>query len=331
MLYLGDGVLEVKVAENRMMQLFPDFSDPTRFFYLPNFPHVAKMEDGTPAIRLLVYLEDLEELEEGEEEAVAFLSLDVDVSWPTEMLEEAESKLRMLNNLTENPRLTPIFYRKGSVKLMLLDAVTPEEDAPPGDDAPSQFVAKIQGAGSPSLYGDNRAIFQAMLSKKGAAALSGALDGVTPIGVVYSLTFAGLQPAFNIRAKVDWQKVYDHFSEREHVSLLFYESDVEKSIDTLVEEEAITIEVTIEGIGAEAMDAEREKAMDAIRQLVFDQFFEATIDRETAAGDSTGDNVVDALTSLARNGLTLGMGYSYHRKERRRSARSIRRRTCTTC
>jgi len=35
----------------------------------------------------------------------------------------------------------------------------------------------------------------------------------------------------------------------------------------------------------------------------------------TAAGDSTADNVVDTLTHVARNGLTLGLGYSYHRKE----------------
>jgi hypothetical protein len=141
------------------------------------------------------------------------------------VIERAASKLRVEDGLAQKPRLTPIFFSKGSVKLMLLDASTPEGTASPTAEQPTQFVTKIMGAGSPSLYGDNRAIFQASLSKKGAAALSGALDGVTPIGVVYSLTFAGLQPAFQVKAKVEWQKVYDHFSEREQADFLFYESD----------------------------------------------------------------------------------------------------------
>lgn len=317
MLYLGNGVTQIKVDENRALSVFPDFSDPTQFYYLPNFPHVAKMIDGTPAIRLLVYREDLDTVAENAEDAVAFLSLDVDLSWEPDVIDRAASRLRADNNLEQKPRLTPIFFRSGAVKLMLLDAATPEPTATgtPATPVATEFVAKIMGAGSPSLYGDNRAIFQAKLPKKGAAALQGALDGVTPIGVVYTLTFAGLQPAFNVKAHVDWQKVYDHWSEREGGSFLFVEVDIQKSIDKFVEDKIITIDVTVEGVGEEAMDAEREKAMTAIRQLIFEKFFEATLKREDSAGNSTVDNVVDGLASVAKNGLTLGMGYSYSRKE----------------
>jgi hypothetical protein len=317
MLYLGGGMRQVQASEHETLYVFSDFSDPNQFYYLPNFPHIAKMEDATPAIRLLVYRQDLDAIGDNEPDAVAFLSLDVDLAWSPEVIERAASKLRVEDQLPEKPRLTPIFFHKGSVKLMLLDAATPEESAahPAADDRPTQFVTKIMGAGSPSLYGDNRAIFQASLSKKGAAALSGALDGVTPIGVVYSLTFAGLQPAFRIKAQIDWQKVYDHFSTRETADFLFYESDIQKSIDKLVERKVITIDVTVEGIGADAMDAEREPVMTSIRQLIFEKFFEATFKRVDPAGGSTADDVVDTLTHLAQNGLTLGMGYTYRRKE----------------
>lgn len=317
MMYLGGGMRQVKVGENQALYVFPDFSDASQYYYLPNFPHIAKLEGGAPAIHLLVYREDLDTIADDDPEAVAFLSLDVDLAWPPQMIEDAASRLRIEDQLAEKPRLTPIFFHKGAVKLMLLDAVTPEEDAaaPAGEARPTAFVTKIMGAGSPSLYGDNRAIFQATLSKKGAAALSGALDGVTPIGVVYTLTFAGLQPAFNIKANVDWQKIYDHFSEREQMDFLFYESDVQKSIDTMVENKVIEIEVTVEGIGAEAMDAERESVMNSIRQLIFDKFFEATFKRVDPAGGSTADDVVDTLTHIHQNALTLGIGYTYHRKE----------------
>lgn len=316
MLYFGAGVRDIKVSESRTMQVFPDFSDKRQFYCLPNFPRIAEMEDGSPAIRLLIFRKELDEVDPKSEDAVAFLSLDVDLRWDPELIEKARSVIRLEDQLDDKPRLTPIFFRQGSVKLMLLDAVSPEEGAerrPEGQ--PSEFVTKIMGAGSPSLYGDNRAIFQASLTKNGAAALSGALDGVTPIGVVYSLTFAGLQPAFNIRAKVDWKKIQDHFSEQKHADFLFYESDIQKTIDKFRDEKVISLETTIEGVGAEAMDAEREQAMTLVRQMIFDKFFEATFKRETAAGDSTADNVVSTLTHIHQNALTLGMGYTYKRKE----------------
>lgn len=317
MLYLGAGTRQVKVGAHQTLYLFPDFSDRQQFYYLPNVPHIARMDDGSPAIRLLVFREDLDTIGDDDPEAVGFLMLDVELAWPPEVIEKAANTIRGEDALPEKPRLTPIFFRSGSVKLMLLDAVTPDPDAGPstGVAVATQFVTRIIGAASPSLYGDNRAIFQASLSKKGAAALSGALDGVTPIGVVYSLIFAGLQPAFNVKARVDWKKVYDHFSTKEQADFLFYESDVQKSIDKLIEDKVIVLDETVEGIGAEAMDAERESAMNSIRQLIFDKFFEATFQRVDPAGGGTASDIVDTLTHIHQNALTLGIGYTYHRKE----------------
>src|SRR5262245_40624334 len=314
MLYLGGGVRQVKVGQNQAISVLPDFSDPMQFYYLPNYPHVSMFEGNVPAIRLLVH-RDLDAVGDADLEAVGFLSLDVDLSWPPDVIDKAASRLMTEDVLSRKPRLTPIFFRSGSVKLMLLDAATQEEGATPPATKPSEFVTSIMGGGSPSLYGDNRAIFQASLSKTGASALSKALDGVTPIGIVYSLTFAGLQPAFHIKANVDWQKVYDHFSTREQADFLFYESDIQKSIDTLVDKKVIQLDVTVEGIGAEAMDADREAAMNTIRQMIFDKFFEATLKPVDPAGGGTANDIVDTLTHIHQNALTLGVGYTYHRKE----------------
>lgn len=316
MLYLGEGARTLTLGD-QTMHVFPDFSDPLSFYYLPNFPHVAKNVDGSPAIRLIVFREDLSTLPEGSDEAVGFLSLDVDLSWDPDVVERAARRLQSEANLLETPRLSPILFREGSAKLLLLDAVTPDPDAPtrPGEDpGRSDFVQEILGAASPSLYGDNRAIFQARLTKKGSTVLSAALDGFTPIGVVYSLTFVGLQPAFNIKARVDWDKVYHHMSERHGVELMFVEIDIQNSIDELIEDKVIQIDVTVEGIGEEAMDSLRNEAMQQIRVLIFEKFFEASFKRVDAAGNSTIDNVVDGISELGRSGL-LGLGYSYSRKE----------------
>jgi hypothetical protein len=63
------------------------------------------------------------------------------------------------------------------------------------------------------------------------------------------------------------------------------------------------------------MDADREAAMNAIRQLIFDKFFEATFKRVDPAGGDLGSEIVDTLTHVHQNALTLGIGYTYHRKE----------------
>ena len=147
MLYLGGGMRQVKAGEGVALNVLPDFSDPNLFYYLPNFPHIAKMEDGVPAIRLLVYREDLDTIPDNAPEATAFLSLDVDLAWPPEVLDEAASKLRLEDQLAQKPRLTPIFFTKGSVKLMLLDAVTQDDGAaqPGGDARPTAFVTRSWG------------------------------------------------------------------------------------------------------------------------------------------------------------------------------------------
>lgn len=313
MLYLGEGARTIELGE-RTMHVFPDFSDPSSFYYLPHFPHVAKSPDGSPAIRLVIFREDLSELPDGAEEAVGFLSLDVDLSWDPDDVERAARKIQAQDALPQTPRLSPIFFRQGTAKLMLLDAVTPDPDAParPGESpGTSEFVQEILGSASPSLYGDNRAIFQARLTKKGATVLSAALDGFTPIGVIYSLTFAGLQPAFDIKARVDWEKVNHHFSERHGADFIVVEVDIQKSIDELVESRVIEIEVTVEGIGAEAMETLQNEAMQQIRTLIFESFFEASFKKQDAAGDSLIDNIVEGVTELG----TLGLGYSYARKE----------------
>jgi len=317
MLYLGAGMRQVKVSGNRTFLVLPDFTDLGLFYCLPNLPHIATMEGGAPAIRLLVVREDLDAIPDNAADAVGLLSLDVDLSWPPQVIEDARSKLRIEDRLADKPRLTPIFFTKGSVQLMLLDAATSADDGTPpaGEVKPTEFVTEMMGAAHPALYGTNRAIFQAKLTKKGAAALAASLDGVTPIGVVYSLTFTGLQPAFHVKANVDWKKVYDHFSERKQFEFMFYESDIQKSIDKLVEDKVIQLDVTVEGTGAEAMDAEREAAMTTIRQLIFDKFFEATIKPVDAAGGGTLNDVVGAITDIPRKATFLGSGYSYHRKE----------------
>ena len=64
------------------------------------------------------------------------------------------------------------------------------------------------------MYGDNRAIFSAVLTKEATQLIYDAFDGFIPAGVVYDLTFVGMQRAFNVHVSADWEQVYHFLDER---------------------------------------------------------------------------------------------------------------------
>src|SRR5438128_7669950 len=60
----------------------PDYSDPRQFYYFPNRPHLAVDEHNRPAIRFLVYKENLDEITPDQEQATGFLFFDTSLAWP---------------------------------------------------------------------------------------------------------------------------------------------------------------------------------------------------------------------------------------------------------
>lgn len=291
-----------------------DYGDPAQFYLFPNAPRIARTEDGKPAILLLVFRQDLDDIPEDADEAVGFLSLDVDLGYTDEEIDAAKRKLVNDLNLTVEPKIAPMLYRHGSVRLLLLD----EKSKDPSEKEtgkPSEFVLKVLGSASPSLYGDNRATFQAMLSKKGTAALSGALTGFTPIGVVYELAFSGLQPAYRIKVSADWHKVYTHWSEREDYNSIWYEHEVLKAIDNLIENRTIVVDDVIEGVDEEGMKADHDSVMNDLRKYILDTFFKATLDKEAPAGADVAGKITTTLRDIAAIPFSMFGKYTYQRKE----------------
>jgi hypothetical protein len=316
MLYFGKAYQYTTKGFPDAMFVLPDYADPLQYYFLPNTPHIAANEDGTPAIQLLVYRANLDEVAAGAEDAVAFLSLDCDVGFPADQIKNVQGRLQSDLNLTNEPALSPIFFRTGGVRFLLLDAQAPD----PGkekDAQPTAFVSKVYATAVPSLYGDNRAIFQAMLPKKGADALAGALTdgGMTPIGVIYDLTFAGLQPAYKIKVTVNWHSVYTHFSEMHGYESCFTSDEVTKATDDLIEKKVINIEDVIEGVGDEAAKPDHDAVVDLIRHYIFDTFFKETLSKDTPAGESVPDQGVKVMQEIAEVPFSIFGKSTYERKE----------------
>jgi hypothetical protein len=295
----------------------PDSSDPLQFWYLPNRPHLA-VDNGRPAIRFLVLKENLDELTPGEEAATGFLVFDTVLSWPEETLKKVAAKIKDDLHLEGDPRLAPLLFKSGTTRLVFLDRQTtlpgdkpadaPKDSQPGGTD---QWVTFLEASGIPSLYGENRAIFSAVLTKKATQLLYGAFEGFTPAGVIYDLQFIGMQRAFNIHVTADWEQVYHHLEEGHSVSAIFYSSDVKKVVDDLIDKKVIDFQVTLEGIGEEGMEGEMNEVRKQIQDFVMDKFF--TPQPNPNKPSDTPGAIVDTMRALRDLASPISCGYT--RKE----------------
>ena len=265
--------------------IVPDYDDPFQYYYFPNRPHLA-IDDGHPAVRLLVYKANLDELKPEEESVAGFFYFDTTLEWPEDTLKKVAKKIQDQENLDRLPRMSPLLYKEGTVRLIFLDKSTPPP-APPGptgtstgtgaDETPSpaseRWVIKLESSGVPSLYGNNRAIFSTVLTKEATQLVLSSFDGFIPAGVIYDLTFVAMQRAFNVHVSADWEQVYHFLDEKTGVDLFFFQSDVEDIVAQLIEKKIIKIEASLEGVGDEGMENEFNEVRKELTELVLDKFF----------------------------------------------------------
>jgi hypothetical protein len=286
----------------------PDYDDRYQFYYFPNRPHIP-VEDGHPVIRLLVYKENLDDLKPEEESVAGFLYFDTTLEWPDDVLKKVAKKIQDDQQLDRLPRLSPLLYKSGTVRLIFLDQQTPPP-APPGpapagggppaggDQPKPQWVIALETSGVPSLYGENRAIFSATLTKKATQLMYDAFDGFIPAGVVYDLTFVAMQRAFNVHVSADWEQVYHFLEESFKLDLFFFSYETDNIVDQLIEKKIIKIKASLEGVGDEGMENEFNAVRKELQEFVLDKFFKPAPAPDKQDANPLADQVIDFLGKM---------------------------------
>lgn len=305
------------------VSLMPDHEDELQYYFMPMSPHLSVMQEGDlriPKIQVIKFTG--RPTPESDVVSGGFLDFDCNLGIDPERLAAIADQLRGEAGLSGTPRLAPVPLIGGTVRMMLFGKESPKEETglPGGrdeDEVPGpQFVQKIVHSASPSLYGDNQAAFSVRLDQAGATVIDQAIrDEMLPIGVVYSLEYVGLRPAYKIRVKADWDRVQKHFEETESVNVpLIASSTIEKVIDELVEKQFITIEGDL--LVADEDDSggaagRYESAMAQVRELVFENFFTPSLEpMERQTGDG-----IDDFGRVLRTIATHGMSSVWERKE----------------
>ena len=95
----------------------------------------------------------------------------------------------------------------------------------------------LDTSGVSSLFGENRAVFQAQLNRKATKLLLGAFDGLIPASVYYELEFVGQMQAYNIKVSADWSQVYEFVQNRFNGNFVFFDVEIDKMFSELEEQE----------------------------------------------------------------------------------------------
>lgn len=329
--------------------VFRDHADPLQWYYLPGPPRLTQIRDTATGV-LVPQLQVIEF--RGSAGTGGFLNFDVNLGIDQAALDEIRDEIKRLENLRNPPRLAPVPLVDGTVKMMLFDQQT--SDAPSGPSAgpspgpsPSptepaatgpKFVLKLSHNAKPSLYSDNQAAFSCRLTEDGVKVLRKALQGeMSPIGIVYSLDYLALRPAYSVRLNIDWDRVQSQFEETFGTDSIFYQSQITEAIDKLIDNRTIVLEVDTfvpEGEDSELM-ARRDQAVDEVRDMLTNEFFEPSLNPVQPEED-TWDKIEHLAKTSSALAVTGGwgalVGFSYRKIDRQRIDRkrldfNIRERT----
>ncbi|GAA5204761.1 hypothetical protein [Microbacterium jejuense] len=303
--------------------LMPDHEDPLQFYFMPMSPHLSVMDEAgirIPKIQVIKF--SGRPTPTADVVSGGFLDFDTNLGIEPDRLTAIAEQLRGEARLSDQPRLAPVPLIEGSVRMMLFGVESPKDETGlPGRDDEEElpgpaFVQKIVHAATPSLYGDNQAAFSVRLDQEGVTILDKAMrDEILPIGVVYSLQYVGLRPAYRVKVDVDWDRVQHHFESSESVNVPFIaSSQIDEVIDELVEKQIIKIEA--ENLVADEDDTggaggRYDAALAQVRELVFENFFQPSlepIERQTDDGIDDFGRVLQTIT-------THGFGSVWERKE----------------
>jgi hypothetical protein len=300
------------------VSIFPDHADPLQFYFLPMMPRLSTVHDpvtgvDSPSLQLIEYT--------GAAGQGGFINFDVNIGLDQSVLDEVTQKLQQMAHLDGTPRLSPVTFVDGEVKLLILGAESPDPTAatakPPPATAPAvgvapqpQFVIKIEGATKPALFGDNQASFSVQLDQYGATVLEQALQGaMAPIAVIYALDFVALRPAFHVHLQVDWSRVQTHLSTDFSGGFLFFSADIEKAVDKLIEDRVIILDVdtfVTDADGGKTVTGDRDQAVSEVYEMIKNTFFESSLPPPTPGQPDDWSKAGDAFREVSAMAMTGG-------------------------
>lgn len=242
------------------VQLLQDASDPTAYYYVPQYPRLAQREDGSYELLCLKYVDAQGGTSGG------LLHALVEFTLPQDKLAQVEAELKKTVSNARVLGAVPIMQAakdgvEGTGSFEVVSAVLSNK----GDGG---FTRSMVASGRAPFTPGSRAVVAALLSPQGATLLWNSLSGPTSdVSVSVHGYYEALVQGYNARVTADVSTIYEHFSQIANAQTGYTRRQVRDIVDKLHRDGTLKIDVVDRsaGLGIKSDD------MAGILQLVTDK------------------------------------------------------------
>jgi hypothetical protein len=298
---------------------FPLAAQPKTYVYLPSSARLATDDAGRPQFSFVRYVSEARPVTAGSGASGAssintsggggILHFLVLIDTPDASVAEAQQVLRQTLKDDDVTLRGPVVFVDG--RYALVSSVLVKPDAPP--------ERKMLASGRAPVLEGNRLAFSFDLSPDQATLLHKAMQMRTPdISIVFDMTFAGLNEAYDADLTIDWSEVRNSQSFGAGGSIYYIGADVELAFDELRRNNAIKLR-------SSGSDATMEALLTTVYSKLLELLFKPVEPERVPEGQRGG--LMSALNTMLDNRGALGsrrttgfgLNVSYQLKDMRSS------------
>jgi hypothetical protein len=265
----------VKYDEGRMMingiQLLQDNTNPLEYYYLPQYPKLAKNADGSFELLCIKYVGANKESSGG-----LFHAL-IEYTLPDSLVKAVGKELEQQKPGAYIVGPVPLMQafndgQEGVGSFQVVSAILSKEG---GQD---KFTRTVITSGHAPLTPGSKAVVASLLTPEGATLLWNSMQGTTSdVSVSIHAYYEAAVKAYNAVVKAEMSTVYEHFSRVYGMQQEYTKRQLRKIVDDLKQDGTLTIDVfdRTSALGI------KENDLDAVLQLVTDKLIELMFNAES--------------------------------------------------
>jgi hypothetical protein len=254
----GQEILFDEQVEAGGLKCYPAKGDMTRWYYLPDEPHLVIQDSGRPQFSFLVYARPERSGGEGITRAagggVAHFLVAYDVA--EDRVRRAASELQRIE-----PGATlvgPVSYTDGS--FALVTSVT---------DPQAGMSRRVVGVGSAPVMAGHKAAVSMHLTPLGASLLWESFHQSTPdISVAFEMSVSGYLNPVEAKMTIDYEKVHQTMQAQVAGRYGFFAAEVDALVQSMRDNGAITVELT--GAPPSQWDAIQKMGLELAKNHLFE-------------------------------------------------------------
>ncbi len=272
---------------------FPLVTEPATYVYLPSSARLATDDAGKPQFSFVRYARPGRPGAAGQESITAaggggILHFLVLIDTPAAAVIEAERSLRDTLKNDDVKLRGPLVFADG--RYALISSVLVKPDAPP--------ERKLLATGRAPVLEGNRLAFSFHLAPEESTLLLQSMQMRTPdVSIVFDMTFAGLNEAYDADLTIDWSEVRKTKSFGAGGSVYYVGADIELAFNEMRRNNAIKLR-------SSGTDASMEALLNTVYTKLLDLTFRPVETESVPAGQRGG--LTDALNALIGNQGALG-------------------------